>query len=56
MPAPRQAQIAVICLPQLAGAGQQRIVQNGDLMRKAGSDPARTTAGPLVGPAVFFEG
>jgi len=56
MPAPRQAQIAVICLPQLAGAGQQRIVQNGDLMRKAGSDPARTAAGPLVGPAVFFEG
>jgi hypothetical protein len=55
MPAPRQAQIAVICLPRLAGAEQQ-IVQNGDLVWKAGSDPARTAAGPLVGPAVFFGG
>jgi succinyl-diaminopimelate desuccinylase len=54
--APRQAQIAVICLPRLAGAEQQRIVQNGDLVWKAGSDPARTAAGPLVGPAVFVEG
>jgi hypothetical protein len=54
--APRQAQIAVICLPRLAGAEQQRIVQNGDLVWQAGSDPARKAAGPLVGPAVFFEG
>ena len=54
--APRQAQIAVICVPRLAGAEQQRIVQNGDLTWGTGSDPARTAAGPLAGPAVFFEG
>jgi hypothetical protein len=54
--APRQAQIAVICVPRLAGAEQQRILQNGDLVWKAGSDPARTAAGPLVGPAVSFGG
>src|SRR5580693_4160426 len=38
------------------GAEQQRILQNGDLAWKAGSDPARTAAGPLVGPAVSFGG
>ena len=37
-------------------AGARVPVQNGDLAWEAGSDPARTAAGPLVGPAVFFEG